>query len=46
LGELGTIVRNTCRAPNASPDAPTFDITTTANSKRQRAFDLIKEIQV
>ena len=25
LGELGTIVRNTCRTPNAAPDAPTFD---------------------
>lgn len=45
LGELGTIVRNTCRTPNASPDAPTFDVTTIANPKQQRAFELIKSIQ-
>ncbi len=45
LGELGTIVRNTCRTPNASPDAPTFDVTTIANPKQQRAFELIKSVQ-
>ena len=41
LAELGTIVRNTCRTPNA----PTFDITTISNPKQQRAFELIKAIQ-
>jgi transposase len=45
LGELGTIVRNTCRTPNADPDAPTFDVTTISNPKQQRAFELIKSIQ-
>src|ERR1700719_4102640 len=45
LDELGTIVRNTCRTPDASPDAPTFDVTTISNPKQQRAFDLIKSIQ-
>jgi len=45
LGELGTIVRNTCRTPNAGPEAPTFDLTTISNPKQQRAFELIKSIQ-
>jgi transposase len=45
LAELGTIVRNTCRTPNADPDAPTFDVTTISNPKQQRAFELIKSIQ-
>jgi transposase len=45
LDELGTIVRNTCRTPNASPDAPTFDVTTISNPKQQRAFELIESIQ-
>jgi hypothetical protein len=45
LGELGTIVRNTCRTPNVGPDAPTFDVTTISNPKQQRAFELIKAIQ-
>ena len=45
LDELGTIVRNTCRTPNAGPDAPTFDVTTISNAKQQRAFELIKSIQ-
>jgi transposase len=42
LDELGTIVRNTCRTPDAGPDAPTFDVTTIFNPKQQRA---IKSIQ-
>jgi hypothetical protein len=42
LDELGTIVRNSCRTPDASPDAPTFDVTTIFNPKQQRA---IKSIQ-
>jgi transposase len=46
LDELGTIVRNTCRTPNAGSDAPTFDVTTISNPKQQRAFELIKSIQV
>ena len=45
MAELGTIVRNTCRTPNTGPDAPVFNLTTIANPKQQRAFDLIKAIQ-
>ncbi len=45
MAELATIVRNTCRTPNAGPEAPTFDIVTTANEKQKRAFDLIQQIQ-
>jgi transposase len=46
LAELGTIVRNTCRAPNAAADAPTFALLTTPNPKQQRAFELIQKIRV
>ncbi|MGH8510923.1 MAG: IS1634 family transposase [Gammaproteobacteria bacterium] len=45
LGELATIVRNTCRTPQGGPDAPTFEVTTTPNAKQQRAFELIQQIQ-
>ncbi len=44
LEELSTIVRNTCRAPGAGEDAPTFDVTTTANAKQRRAFELLDRI--
>ena len=46
LGELATIVRNTCRTPNAGPQAPTFNVVTTPNPKQQRAFELLQQIQV
>ena len=47
MAELATIVRNTCRAaPNAGPDAPTFEVLTTPNAKQQRAIDLIQKIQL
>jgi transposase len=46
LAELATIVRNTCRTPHAGPDAPTFEVLTTANFKQQRAFDLLQNIRV
>ena len=46
MAELATIVRNTCRAPNAGPDAPTFEVLTTPNAKQQRALDLIQKIQL
>jgi transposase len=45
MAELATIVRNTCRTPQAGPDAPTFDLTTTPEPQQQRALDLIKAIQ-
>ena len=44
MAELATIVRNTCRAPNAAPDAPTFEVITTAATKQQRALALIHAI--
>ncbi len=46
LGELATIVRNTCRTPNAGPDAPTFEIVTTPNATQTRALELIQHIQL
>ncbi len=44
MAELATIVRNTCRAPRAGPDAPTFEVTPTPEPKHQRAFALIQTI--
>jgi hypothetical protein len=44
MTELATIVRNTCRTPNGVPDAPTFEIVTTANTKQQRAMTLVEAI--
>ena len=46
LKHLGKIVRNTCRLPNAAPDAPTFHKTTTPNTKQQQALDLLRTISV
>jgi len=46
LAELGTIVRNTCRTPGAGPDAPTFDLVTTASDQQQRALALIEQIRL
>jgi len=46
LAELAGIVRNTCRTPNAAPDAPTFHVVTTPTSKQQRAFELLKKIEL
>ena len=45
MAELATLVRNTCRTPSAGSDAPTFEITTTANSKHQHALALIQTIR-
>jgi transposase len=46
LADLAGIVRNTCRTPNAAPQAPTFTVTTTPSAKQQRAFELLKAIQL
>jgi hypothetical protein len=46
LDELATLVRNTCRTPTAEPDAPTFEVLTTHNAKRQRALELIRQIRL
>jgi transposase len=46
LSDLAGIVRNTCRTPNAPPEAPTFQVVTTHNQGQQRAFELLKQIQM
>ncbi len=46
LDELATIVRNTCRTPQAGPDAPTFEVLTTPNAKQRQALDLIQQIRL
>ncbi len=46
MAELATIVRNTCRTPNAGPDAQTFEVLTTPNAKQQRAFELLQQIRL
>ncbi len=46
LGELATIVRNTCRTPHAGPDAPTFTVLTSPNPKQKRALELIQQIRL
>jgi hypothetical protein len=46
LAELATIVRNTCRTPNAGPDTPTFEVITTPTAKQQRALNLIENIRL
>ena len=46
MAELATIVRNTCRTPQAPAGAPTFDVLTTANTKQKRALELLQQIKV
>ena len=46
LGDLATIVRNTCRAPHAGPQAPTFDVVTSPSPKQARALQLLQQIQM
>ena len=46
MAELATIVRNTCRTPHAGTDAPTFEVTTTAEPKHKRAFALVQAISL
>jgi transposase len=46
MAELATIVRNTCRTPQAGPDAPTFEVLTTPNAKQQRALELLQQIRL
>ena len=46
LGELATLVRNTCRTPGAGDDAPTFNIVTTPNAKQKYALELLQQISV
>jgi len=46
LADLAGIVRNTCRTPDAAPDAPTFHVVTTPNTKQQRAFELLRKFEL
>jgi transposase len=46
LAELAGIVRNTCRTPQAGPDAPTFELVTTPTAKQNLAFELLRKIQL
>ncbi len=46
LAELATIVRNTCRTPQAPPEACTFELMTTPNDKQTRALNLLEQIQL
>jgi transposase len=46
LNLLAGIVRNVCRIPGAAAGEPTFHVTTTANAKQQRAYDLLEAIKV
>jgi transposase len=46
MAELATIVRNTCRTPQAAPGAPTFEVITSPNAKQQRALELLRLIKV
>ncbi len=46
MQELQSIVRNTCRTPKGAQDAPTFQITTTANPKQKHALELIAQIKM
>ena len=45
MAELATLVRNTCRTPHAGAHAPTFEVTTNAQPKHQRALALVQAIQ-
>lgn len=45
MSELATVVRNTCRTPQAGPTAPTFEVLTTAQPLHQRAFALAQAIK-
>ena len=45
MAELATLVRNTCRAPHAGLDAPTFELLTNAQPLHQRALALVQNIK-
>jgi hypothetical protein len=46
MAELATIVRNTCRTPQAAENAPTFEVLTNPNPTQQRAFELLRQINL
>ena len=43
---LSSIVKNVCRVPMRGPDAPEFEVVTTPNESQERAFALLKTIEV
>jgi len=43
---LSAIVRNICRVPRTSPNAPTFEVLTTPNEKQRRACELVENIEM
>jgi hypothetical protein len=45
MKELGTIVRNTCHAPGAGPEVPSFKVLTTPNATQRHALELIQQIR-
>jgi transposase len=46
LNELATVVRNTCRTPNAGERSACFQVTTLPTPQQQRAFNLIETIHL
>jgi transposase len=46
LHSLSTVVRNTCRRPAAAATEPPFILDTQPNRHQQRAYELLKSIQV
>lgn len=44
MADLATLVRNTCRTPSAGAESPTFELTTTAEPRHQRALALVEAI--
>ena len=46
MAELGSLVRNTCRTPNAAAQAPSFNLLTTPSAKQQRAIMLVQQIRL
>jgi len=46
MNHLSNVVRNKCRRKGAEPHESTFDMTTTPNSKQQKAYELLKAITV
>ena len=46
MGELGAVVRNTCRTTKSAQEAPVFQITTTPGNTQKRALELIGQIKM
>ena len=44
MAELATIVRNTCRMPQAAESTPAFELLTNPNAKQKRAIELLRKI--